>query len=538
MSMQRIGYGYLALLLLGACQSGHGENAAKHAQESARALHPDYKKPEGYKTECFGRSVFDVPGEVEWAMVDPEVRNKGIQFTDNIGTMGERLDYGPYTDIRVTYAATRKDWDWLKELEGREHESYAVPYPDSMGWRAGNSLYVYLWRNDRIYRFLFSSSDDSFEKSKQALLDVLSRFRPRATHEIPADPGVCFTHGFIADDGTVGFRMQNTLRLKSTPNVTYTINTGKNGDDTEPVRLDVMASTLPVLNGLEGMIVGQQVQKRIGPERVKIGPYHGMAGGFTINPDPNGPKEQEVAYHMEAGQGGVANSDIFPFIHVQMDGYPKAADRTLMQSAPPFDSSYARWKDLLSSIRLKTLPRPLTSEEEKKIADSVVNPPKDTIDPAEIAFRQRLADLKKQDKKAEQAERDARAVAEAIRREIPARVDCSTGKLIQLNGKAPLRVEMRSLTDLLGMRPVPTILSYGPLPRAGMAEYMGAPEQVLLRQPLDKNGYLTIPQNLEDRIAKHLCEGYRLWVNFPGNSLQVIVQDSPANGGKAKTEAH
>ncbi len=573
----------MTALLLGACKSGASNDTKQTAVPGERALHLAYQKPVGYKTECLGRMVFDVPSDIAWGFDDP-VTLSGSRFTDNIFTMNNGLRYGEVS-IAISYITEKAVWEkirperertrqfniennqatleadkkfledmrerlafdpeYIKRLENGiaklvknkfEPDDYDIKLPDAYAYKNGGGITAYLWRNSRIYKISSGRSDKTFEQSEKAFLDAVYRFRPRATFDVPDEPGVCIPGGFFADDGTVPYRVQQTFRVKATPNVTFTIGTGKNGDNTEPIGLEVFASTLPVLSGLGGIVIGQQVQKRIGPEKIKIGPFIGRAGGFTINPDPNGPANQEAAYHIQAGMDGQENSDTSPFVHVQMDGYPQQADRTLKQPAPPFDTSYALLKEVLGSLRLKTLPRALTAAEKQRIADYVQKPPVVPIDADEVAFRQELADLAAQDKKAkedaEQAKLDAITVNDYPHLPFPAPVDCRAGKFIKRDPKKILQMRIGDVSPYHYAKDVEMVLTYGKHPPAGLGGIFA--EVQLLRQLSDAKGMMNLPLALEKSLVKHLCEGQRLWLTAPNLTIYIPVEGSPAEKKRKK----
>jgi hypothetical protein len=416
----------VAALLLPGCGRSQAkieaEEAADNARETARleakfgppaAFHAGYTVPPGWKTECFGRSLLDVPGEIEWGTADPRrPQAAGAGLTDKVYTKNDVW----HVDGEVLVSATargdkatmmglarkhhesevrRAEQHWREEVsqltsqierwsaevvdpsvdetrrkelqsalpelkedlaKAKRHlegiESYSplvdIGVPDSLAFRDGPGLVIYLWRDQRIYRFLESATDSNkltYEQVEAKLRDIVKRFRVRQTFEIPSEPGVCIPHGFIADDGTAPFRMKNTFRVKDAPNVTYTVYTGKNPPDmARAAILDAIASTLPLGLGLE-----KHVTRRLGPKDVKIGAFIGPLGGFEVT----GLTNPETSYQVNAGHPGVQGSNLFPFMTFEMVSYRKGEDPQLMQPAPPLEESLKRLEGIMYSMRLR-----------------------------------------------------------------------------------------------------------------------------------------------------------------------------------------
>src|SRR5690606_22396807 len=84
-----------------------------------------------------------------------------------------------------------------------------------------------LWENGRIYTFQFGMQHNKPRSEQASLepaaLDFLARFRARAEHEIPTEPGVCIPFGFIADSGNEPFDFGYQWRPRSTPALLYRI---------------------------------------------------------------------------------------------------------------------------------------------------------------------------------------------------------------------------------------------------------------------------------------------------------------------------
>lgn len=393
----------LGLGLLTACgKATTAEQAPPPPPDSKLAANPGYGTPSGYKTECLGRHLLDVPLNMEWAMVNPEIPYyPGSQFTKKIatpndvwyyqrvlvsatpqtiykyfgwGTGHEKFEDKQYVDglkgemerkkVRVAefqaenfdpavIQSYKKD---IADLEQSisEFREIDLKLPDSYARTRGDNLVAYLWRDNRVWRFETRKYEgETFEHMAQEFMDILRRFRSRALYEIPGEPGVCVPHGFFSDDGHAWYKIQNTLRLQDAPNVTYTIGIGKNGDTPEPTGFDVWSASFMQGSGVAGMILDRQITQRIKPREIKVGAMQGILGGFVIKPDPYKDNDQEQSYHLQAGYNGEANSDSFPFVSLQMRSYTQGADPSLTQPAPPFQESEMRLLDIAKSLRLR-----------------------------------------------------------------------------------------------------------------------------------------------------------------------------------------
>jgi hypothetical protein len=397
--------GIFGLCLLAACGKATTAEPAQPAPPDPKlASNPDYTKPANYKTECLGRHLLDVPGNMQWAMVDPEKPYyPGSQFTKKIAAQNDAWFYRRL-QISATPSTTAKTFDAAKldlrlddklfadslrdemarkknrvrEWQLQSFDSTAIQgykddianleqsiaefrevdliLPDSYARTRGDNLVAYLWRDKRVWRFATRKYEgEAYDHMAQEFMDTLRHFRPRALYEIPTEPGVCVPYGFFSDDGHAWYEIQNTLRLADAPNVTYTIGLGKNGDDPKPTGFDVWAASFMHGSGAAGMILNRQITQRIKPRTIKIGAMQGILGGFVIKPDPQKGDDQEQSYHLQAGYNGEANSDFFPFVTLQMRSYTEGSDPSLTQPAPPFKQSEERLLGMAMSLRLRPI---------------------------------------------------------------------------------------------------------------------------------------------------------------------------------------
>lgn len=124
---------------------------------------------------------------------------------------------------RAAYLEEQAKWptDALFEQERFLQLGMADSFAD---WTPG-TLKAYLWRNQRIYRFVFNAGPDasgapaSLERVEPKARALLAAFRTREQYQIPQQSGFCLPFGFIADDGaaphsiTLGFSPVNNPHL-------------------------------------------------------------------------------------------------------------------------------------------------------------------------------------------------------------------------------------------------------------------------------------------------------------------------------------
>lgn len=182
--------------------------------------------------------------------------------------------------------------EYMMELE----HPHALAISDPFG------LSVTLWEAGRDYAFQFDrpgrhslSSPKEQENLEQVVQDFISRFRARAEHEIPVEPGVCFPFGFIVDSGNVPFRFTQRWRPDALPSLEY--------------RIDQPASTALINHGLMGLAPNPYASilrvRHLGPREVSFGYQSGMliGSGARRRDLDTGEWEASESYHLLAETG-------------------------------------------------------------------------------------------------------------------------------------------------------------------------------------------------------------------------------------------
>jgi hypothetical protein len=262
------------------------------------------------------RAYSDAP----WAKIE---RHK--QYINESAAYAKRLHGEKNVSKRTQkeIADTEKDIrDWenaIKETE-LKYENFVLPFPDSRAFWNGidsngdgiltHSLYrAYLYRSE--YAYIFESEVELIEgmtkerHQQHYFLDMVGRFRPRKSGEIPTDLGVCFPYGFIADDGKMITDIKQSLRWEDAPGVIYSIQTGNVTErNTKSATIRALGSALAAKAALKGdggehAVLTQQV----GPVLTRIGGLRASQGGFALRISNPGREPFEV-YNVFTGYSG------------------------------------------------------------------------------------------------------------------------------------------------------------------------------------------------------------------------------------------
>ncbi len=195
-----------------------------------------------------------------------------------------------------------------------------------------------LWENGRIYTFQFGMQHNKPRSEQASLepaaLDFLARFRARAEHEIPTEPGVCIPFGFIADNGNEPFDFGYRWHPRSTPALLYRID--------QPASSELMTHAL--MRFVPNPYPSRVRIDSFGPRDVAFG-YQGgsLVGSQSQRRDPENPDWQPPqSYHLiaETGAHGAVPAVSFEMKVHDIDG-----------EFPPFEQGQAEFKQILNSFR-------------------------------------------------------------------------------------------------------------------------------------------------------------------------------------------
>ncbi|MEH6567321.1 MAG: T6SS immunity protein Tli4 family protein [Halopseudomonas sp.] len=365
---------------------------------SVLLLISQYTIAEVTRQECLGRMNFVVPESIEWATFSKGYtlrisQGGGHGFGLKVGADGDNATYGEFgaviyvsdevdrsmlddvygyrrgtsvlyqdqlkedleTDKRILKRFERENYsvedieekrEQMKKLE--EQIALALPTVHDLGipdaYFVGSASApdeAYIYRNNRVYAF-FMRTAYAQGKGKEAMLDMMSRFRPRELYEVPDESGVCIPYGFIADDGKAHYSVKNSLRFTATPNVVFSIVTASANDpwDTHPKTGTYDTDYYP------GYDAQKWTFKRF-VEPTYIGPHLAGMDGWRLDPKPDS-GEQERGWFGLAKTGGMMS----PLVAVQVFTFQKGID-DLTDFTPPPEEVLPRWKALSESIEIR-----------------------------------------------------------------------------------------------------------------------------------------------------------------------------------------
>jgi hypothetical protein len=247
------------------------------------------------------------------------------------------------TDAEASIAGLNRDWQPLD-----------LGLPQSLGYAAGPTLYAFLLRDGRAFRFMATGGEGEppFEERKAAFLDLLKRFQTRALYQIPRERGICIPYGFIPDDGAGHFRTEVSFRYKDRPGVIYSLGTAVVGERDYLGETAMLTATARSASSLGSGLVGGREAKVIAPRPVKIGALEGWQGGVSLNvADRDKPAVR--SYSVYAGYDGRAHSRVLPGIRVNMRSFTQEQEDSLKTDPPPLEESQQRFETVLKSIRLR-----------------------------------------------------------------------------------------------------------------------------------------------------------------------------------------
>jgi len=409
----------LLAFALTACSSGAATPDAP-AFDPAQSTHPGYQTPAGWRTECTGRHLVDLPpGEIEWATLHDDLSGRASYAGVDGGLwvegesviygrilvevyppqFGSRLERRREREANLREIAEQKTRDTIEieksrmadSLAAQEHEhakklaetirqleaqlpipaprELALGLPNSRAWVKDGIFRADLFRGGRTYHLALWPAEGQSEAAAEAEFRdlVVRRFRVRQSFDVPSEPGVCFPYGFIADDGRQPYDFQTTWRQKGVPGVLYTLRTGKNKpEETYPVEPYIAAAALPDIAGtIAGLLGERSVRRRIGPQPTAIGAYPTSFAGFELQGPPvdasaarRGARAKPPAERDRAYRlvSGVSGSAQVPYVYFELNGFGRGKVESLTHNPPPLDSVLPTMHGILRSVRLKRPP--------------------------------------------------------------------------------------------------------------------------------------------------------------------------------------
>ena len=183
-----------ASLLLGACE------APLHSMETTTMTETAPKTPTQDTTPwCIGRFLIDVPAgsrlsggsyKYDFARIEPPVAMSLEQFNQELNAREETL-----RSIKH-----KKEPSLLRTTQQPAPNTRVLAFFEEPYITSGIEIEGYKWVDGTRFLLKGTADDDRQAKAVAGMVDSISRLRPRADSDIPAEPGYCFAGGFIAND--------------------------------------------------------------------------------------------------------------------------------------------------------------------------------------------------------------------------------------------------------------------------------------------------------------------------------------------------
>ncbi|QXH54217.1 hypothetical protein KSS94_15405 [Pseudomonas fakonensis] len=212
---------------------------------------------------------------------------------------------------------------------------FDIGLPDAYVFGNQSPYEAFLWRNNRVYYFAFTKPEAS---SLQDVKNLMARFEPRDSHQIPKGPGVCMPYGFIHDDGLPTFSIKSSLCFDSTPNVILSIINASPEYETKPTLGTYNTHYYPGYDR-------QRWKKSSILQAIDLGGHKTVLEGWRLDPRPSS-GEEERAWFATANVGGLLR----PLLAVHMETFPKGTD-DLQTLTPPPEEVIPKFLKITESIR-------------------------------------------------------------------------------------------------------------------------------------------------------------------------------------------
>lgn len=185
------------------------------------------------KPVCFGRFVIDVPEDTQilWGRAafggDIEVL---VDQSQNVRRLISDKE-------RQVMASGESDPEIIESRKGDFGDSYRLAFwEDKFAKQVGlESIWTYIVSQSHVFTYIDATGDgETRQDVLYASAQISRNLRARAPEEIPADPGVCIDHGFIADNsGKYQEIFQVGFRFPSMPDLSFSISSNKDAQRDE-----------------------------------------------------------------------------------------------------------------------------------------------------------------------------------------------------------------------------------------------------------------------------------------------------------------
>jgi hypothetical protein len=191
---------------------------------------------------CVGRYLIELPREVDveggLSVSSVDIRSTKMdlrQFNANLLLRGSKL--------KLTKSYDEHPFFYKEGVGKSEHTRYFISRRREGGDPGARRIEAYKWDHGYEIKLEITGSDytdpdqtaDSLVKmmtdindvprKKEVVLDLLSRVRGRSDEDIPSEPGVCFSGGFIAGRAGETEEVWSSYAILPNPDVFFTIRT-------------------------------------------------------------------------------------------------------------------------------------------------------------------------------------------------------------------------------------------------------------------------------------------------------------------------
>ena len=201
-----------------------------------------HETPAAWKTECVGRMLVSLPGDVDVSATTQKDLQKysdppRSSFTDEQSAPWAGLFF--LGSLKVVHGLKPGEIDGLLARRGEArqkfradadkarragkpfdvYEELPVSPQNGLGFRAQGQRYLSLRLGNHV--FLWSGYSGIGQQQAQQAYDViLGGLRPRDTFSIPKESGVCLPYAFIRDDGKESRHIAMAFRPREHPDIT------------------------------------------------------------------------------------------------------------------------------------------------------------------------------------------------------------------------------------------------------------------------------------------------------------------------------